>query len=442
MDTGDDLAGHESTGVAFRAGLPGSRGGDQTMARYSRKSTQLERLLKAMVEVGNSRGYGGANVSAVIAEAGVSRPTFYDYFADREDAFRAAVEYAHQGLLGAVATTLAEVPGEEAVGAAVRRMVAYADEQPALMRILMSESMAGGQRALDARDRGVRLIAAAIGTAGKGAARGAQVVDLDPVVVVGAVYRMLGTLLRREQPGFATIAEDLVGWLDSYRRPRGECHWRALKPGRTSGPSPHVPAVPIQKMPALFPPGRPRVTEEHVLENHRLRILYATARLVQERGFAATRVEDITRAASVDGRVFYRQFSDKQDAFEAVHELGFQQVVDVTSKAFFSGESWPERSWEGGRALTQLLQDNPLVGTGGASWRPTRSARPASGSRTATRRSCTSFRKASSRSRSPPSRRESRWKRSSRRSSRSSTCRRVLRSLASRRCSPTSRTCG
>jgi AcrR family transcriptional regulator len=332
------------------------------MARQSRKSTQLERLLKAMVEVTNRRGYDGANVSAVIAEAGVSRPTFYDYFADREDAFRAALEYAHQGLLGAVAATLAEVPGQDAITAAVRRMVTYADEQPALMRLLMSESMAGGPSALEARDRGARLIAAAIATEGKRTARGALVVDLDPLVVVGAVYRMVGTLLRREQPGFVAIADDLVGWLDCYRRPWGECHWRVLKPGRTSGPSPHVPEVPIQQMPALFPPGRPRVSQEQVIENHRLRILYATARLVHERGLAATRVEDITRAASVDGRVFYRQFSDKQDAFVASHELGFQQVMDVTSKGFFSGASWPERSWEGGRALTQLLQANPLVG--------------------------------------------------------------------------------
>ncbi len=41
--------------------------------------------------------------------------------------------------------------------------------------------------------------------------------------------------------------------------------------------------------------------------------------------------------------------------------LGFTQVLDLTSKAFFAGENWPMRSWEGGRALTQLLEDNPLV---------------------------------------------------------------------------------
>jgi hypothetical protein len=45
----------------------------------------------------------------------------------------------------------------------------------------------------------------------------------------------------------------------------------------------------------------------------------------------------------------------------AVHELGFQQVMDITARGFFSGSSWPERSWEAGRALTQPLERNPLI---------------------------------------------------------------------------------
>jgi hypothetical protein len=44
-----------------------------------------------------------------------------------------------------------------------------------------------------------------------------------------------------------------------------------------------------------------------------------------------------------------------------VHELGFQQVIDVTLRAFFAEQAWPQRSWEAGRALTQFLQENPLV---------------------------------------------------------------------------------
>ena len=67
-----------------------------------RKSTQHERLLAGMILAANRDGYAHANVSEVIAEAGVSRPTFYDYFNDKDDCFVAAVTDTHERLLSAV----------------------------------------------------------------------------------------------------------------------------------------------------------------------------------------------------------------------------------------------------------------------------------------------------------------------------------------------------
>jgi AcrR family transcriptional regulator len=98
-----------------------------------------------------------------------------------------------------------------------------------------------------------------------------------------------------------------------------------------------------------------------VAENQRRRIMFAAARLAEHKGYTATTIGDITKLAGVDGRVFYSLFTDKQDAFMAVHELGFQRVMDVTAGAFFAGATWPERNWEGGRAFMQFLQANPLV---------------------------------------------------------------------------------
>ena len=96
-------------------------------------------------------------------------------------------------------------------------------------------------------------------------------------------------------------------------------------------------------------------------ENQRLRIMFAAAELAERKGYAATTVGEITRAAGVDGRVFYSKFADKQDAFMAVHEFGFQQVMEVTAGAFFAGATWLERNWEAGRAFTQFLERNPIV---------------------------------------------------------------------------------
>jgi len=331
------------------------------MLAKGRKSTQRARLLRGMVDVANRGGYAAANVSAVIEKAGVSRPTFYDYFADRDACFLASIEDVHEGLLELVREALAQVPAARAGDAAVEAIVAFASAEPAKARFLMAESMAGGARALDERDRSVAQIAAAIDEAQAGLPASAASPDVEYRAVVGGVFRMLATRLRRGEPAISKVTDELISWLARYERPAGKHRWRTMTPSPAPPPSPFVPDVPIQEMPGVLPPGRPRISEEEVAENHRLRILFAAARMAESKGYTATTVADITKLARVDGHVFYRLFADKQDAFMAVHALGLQQVMDVTSRAYFAGGPWPERCWEAGRALTQVLQDNPLV---------------------------------------------------------------------------------
>jgi AcrR family transcriptional regulator len=331
------------------------------MVQRGRKSTQRERLLAGMVAVANRGGYASANVSAVIGEAGVSRPTFYDYFEDRDACFAASIEDVQGQLAEQVALAIGQRAPGEALSAAVEALVAFASAQPARARFLTSEALAGGAGAREMRDDGIATIATAIEAALAGASRATAAADVEHRVLLGGIYRLLATRLRRGEPAISRLTDELESWIKAYERPVGEHRWRKLSPAAPSQRSPLVPDQPIQRMPNALPVGRPRISEEEVAENHRLRILYAAARMAEQKGYIATTVADVTKLAGVDGHVFYRLFKDKQDAFLSAHELGFQQVMDVTSRAFFSGASWPERSWEGGRALTQLLEDNPLV---------------------------------------------------------------------------------
>jgi len=331
------------------------------MAPQERKSTQRERLLRGIVQVANRNGYAGASVSAVIEEAGVSRPTFYDYFADRNACFTAAIEDVQTDLLDAVLGALEEQPSQDALAVAVRSVVQFAAAHPARARFLMGESMSGGRVALDARDEGIARAAQAIERARAGSGQGGPLSDLEPRVVLGSVYRMLATRFRRAETSIVKLTDELLEWLASYEVPSEERRWQTLKPTMQPTRSSHLPDAPIQRMPNVFPPGRPRLSESEIAENHRLRVLWAAARLAEQKGYLLTKVADITKLARVDGQVFYRLFSDKQEAFTVVHELGFQEVMNVTAKAFFSVSSWPARSWEAGAAFTQLLQENKLV---------------------------------------------------------------------------------
>jgi AcrR family transcriptional regulator len=80
---------------------------------------------------------------------------------------------------------------------------------------------------------------------------------------------------------------------------------------------------------------------------------------VQEHGYNEVTVAMVMKLAGLDGRAFYRLFSDKADAFTAIHELGFQYLMSAAAGGFFAGEGWPERIWEGFRAATQSIDDTP-----------------------------------------------------------------------------------
>ncbi len=325
-----------------------------------RKATQRVRLLTGMITIANRDGYAGANVSAVIAEAGVSRPTFYDYFEDRDDCFIATVVDVREQLLGEIRDAVEAAPAERALTAAVTAIVGFAHADPVTAQFLMKESLAGGPGALDARDEGIREAAKVVETAFRGVPADVVIPDVPVAAVLGAVHRLLASRLRRGERDLGGVEEELLAWLASYGRAAGDHRWRTLKPGSPPERSPYLPRTTL-RAPAALGPGRPRLSEAEVAENHRQRIMFAASQVVQERGYTAATVAEITRLAGVDGRVFYGLFADKQEAFSAIHELGFQYLMAVAAGAFFAGESWPERIWEAFRAAAQSIDDTPAV---------------------------------------------------------------------------------
>ena len=95
-----------------------------------RKSTQRERLIAGMIAAAHRHGYAGANVAHVIAEAGVSRPTFYEYFADKDDCFLAAHRELSRLLIWEIRRAVDAVEPERAVQAAIHVLIRLCEEYP------------------------------------------------------------------------------------------------------------------------------------------------------------------------------------------------------------------------------------------------------------------------------------------------------------------------
>lgn len=313
-----------------------------------------------MIAVANRNGYAGANVSQVIAHAGVSRPTFYDYFADKDDCFLAAHADISERLCEHVRVAVEQVPPAQAPQTAIRRLLQRAEEEPARAQFIATQAMAGGPRALDARDRTIVRIDEIIETARARLGARTQTPDLPNRALIGATQSLLSSSLHNRERDLTTLADALVVWIESYDRPAGKHRWRTLELGPSPGPSPSVSELPSGPPPPI-PSGRTRLSSNEIAQNQRWRILFAVAEAAADKGYTATTVADIAAVARVDKRVFYSHFRDKQEAFMAAHELGFQQTMAVVASSFFSAGSWPERVWQGVHAGSYFAATHPSI---------------------------------------------------------------------------------
>jgi AcrR family transcriptional regulator len=330
------------------------------LAGNGNREKQRERLLAAIVHVGAERGYEDTTIARVIERARVSRSTFYEHFPSKEECSLAALADLETRVLAEVADNIRERPPKDAAAAAIAALLALAERYPSEVRFLANEAMAAGPRALDARDRGIELIAGLIEDAHRSVNEATPIPTVPAGILIGSVHRVLAARLLLGETGLPALQEDLLGWVAAYAEPARVKHWDTL----TRSPAParvHFPGQAPMRSTLAAPPGRPQRSVPTIAERHRQRIVLATAEILQRGGYAATTVAQITRAAGVDGRVFYRLFADKRDAFRAVHELAFQRTMAVTAGAFFTAEDWPRRIWQAGGAFTQYVEQNAAL---------------------------------------------------------------------------------
>ncbi len=324
----------------------------------ARRGTQRERLLGAILHAAAHEGYEALTIGQIITLAGVSRPTFYEYFTDKEDCFIQALAPCRRQLLADVRDAVAGEPPEHATTALAAALLAFAESQPSAFRLLMSDPLAGGSRLLDARDELLAQLARALEDAFRQAPASAMIADLSPRLLAGVICRLLSCSLTQREPSLREMLPELLDWISSYELPASRHTWRELAPV-TVARSPFLAPAPLRAPPPL--PARSRVGADALSENQWLRIVFATAEIVARDGYAAATVGEITRLAGVDGRAFYALFTGKQQALAAAREMLFRHLMAVSAGAFVVGESWPERLWEAARALTQAIEQNATL---------------------------------------------------------------------------------
>jgi AcrR family transcriptional regulator len=117
-------------------------------------AVQRERLIAAMLKAASELGYRETTVQEVIERAGVSRPTFYEHFANKEDCFLAAFDSTANRLRERVGAA-ARKGGEEwrnRLRFGLETLLNFAATEPDAARTLVVEARAASDDAVRRRD--------------------------------------------------------------------------------------------------------------------------------------------------------------------------------------------------------------------------------------------------------------------------------------------------
>jgi AcrR family transcriptional regulator/DNA-binding MarR family transcriptional regulator len=168
-------------------------------------------MIAAAVNTVEEVGYARMTVAQVIARARISRKTFYDLFADCEDCFLAAFEHAlSQASCVATKAYESQTGWREGTRCALTKLLVFIDEEPSLARLLILESLAGGENVLRRRAEAVDELARVIHQGQRNTASCPPPYASEGVVggVLGVLHAHL--LLERQEP-----LTDLLGPLMS-----------------------------------------------------------------------------------------------------------------------------------------------------------------------------------------------------------------------------------
>jgi AcrR family transcriptional regulator len=352
--------------TAGRRGLPR---GPQALPRAEVAAHQRERLFEAMVQAVDERGFAQTTISDLVGRAGVSRRSFYEHFANKEEcllgAFDASVRRLARRLFEAYDPAK---PWAEQVEGVTRALLQATLERPDAARLVCVDVGAAGpagvQRWARNAERFERFLHAVFAQAPGPGTIPAPVAK----AYVGALRKILYSRASNEQTGkaleaeLATLAPELARWISGYypsppgvaSRPR-----RRRTARLTGGRAPGTLTSLSRLGPRGLPPGERSLPKGFVAHNQRERIFDAIANLTAAKGYTAVGLEEIAAAAAVSLQTFYSHFESKADAFMATYQVGHFRTLTIMGEAFAARSEWTEGVRAGIEALLQFLASEP-----------------------------------------------------------------------------------
>jgi AcrR family transcriptional regulator/DNA-binding MarR family transcriptional regulator len=210
---GDAPRSSAAAGLRTRSGASADR--ESGLAPGQVTDIQRSRLLAAAVRAVEELGYTRATVAHITRRARVSRRTFYELFANREECMAALLESVVSDISEEIAGAgLAGLPWRERMRRGLAAILAFLDREPALARVCVVQSARGGQGVLERREEILSRLAVAVDEGRSESARGGQCPPLTAEGLVGAGFTIVyARLLRGEPQELTELLGELMGMI-------------------------------------------------------------------------------------------------------------------------------------------------------------------------------------------------------------------------------------
>lgn len=172
-------------------------------------ANQRERLIAGVIAAVAEHGYGETTITAVVKAAELSRKTFYEHFANKEECFKAAYEASFEYLRGGVAAVAAEEDWGKMVRARLEGLLGVLAGEPELASFFLIATPGVGDAIAERHHQAMRelvgtLIEGAPSAKGDG---GGEPLETREQALAGGISRLV---VRRLSDGEAASLPELL----------------------------------------------------------------------------------------------------------------------------------------------------------------------------------------------------------------------------------------
>jgi AcrR family transcriptional regulator/DNA-binding MarR family transcriptional regulator len=211
---------------------------DGGASREQIAAIQRSRLLAAALCEMDERGYAATTVAHITSRSRVSRRTFYELFANREECLAAVLEQA----VATVERDLAEADlggcsWRERIRRGLWVILSFFDREPALARVCIVQALGAGSRVLERREAILGRLAAVVDEGRAQSPEGAGCNELTAEGVVGAALAILyARLLRHDPEPLQSLIGELTGMIVLPYLGRATARREQLRPAPAISP--------------------------------------------------------------------------------------------------------------------------------------------------------------------------------------------------------------